>query len=406
MGAPQIIPVGPTPLVNIEHVSGDLSISGWDRPEIQIKARHDDRARINRTDEGVALRCDGDCSLQVPLQARLKIGSIDGDAVVNMVLGPLEIGSVNGDLSAASVSTLAVGRVGGDLSARSVAGPVIVEAVAGDVRISRVAADVELGSVAGDLVLTESVGNVKATVSGDARLQLAPAPGQKVVVAAAGDVACQVPMDLGATVQLTANGDLRVKNLGESRRATNTTLSFVVGDGSGVLQLSAKGDITLRGAEMSIDEADFGFEAEIGEEMGRRAAELSQQLSQQIEIQVAALTHELDSKLSRIGNNEELAAKIQERVQAAMRRAEEKLAEAMRKVEQRVQEAERRSADAEGRRRKGFTWSVPPPPPPPAPAKPKRPQATDEERMHVLRMVEQGKITVEQAEKLLAAMNG
>jgi hypothetical protein len=79
-----------------------------------------------------------------------------------------------------------------------------------------------------------------------------------------------------------------------------------------------------------------------------------------------------------------------------MRRAEEKLAEAMRKMEQRTQESE-------GRRRKGG-WT--PPPPPPAAPKPKRSPATEEERMLILRMVEQGKLSVEQAEKLLAALNG
>jgi hypothetical protein len=43
------------------------------------------------------------------------------------------------------------------------------------------------------------------------------------------------------------------------------------------------------------------------------------------------------------------------------------------------------------------------PPPPPAP-KPKPNPASAEERLMVLRMVEEGKISVEQAEKLLAAM--
>ena len=46
-----------------------------------------------------------------------------------------------------------------------------------------------------------------------------------------------------------------------------------------------------------------------------------------------------------------------------------------------------------------------PPPPPPAPqAKPKRNPPSPEERMLVLKMLEEGKISVEQAEQLLAAM--
>lgn len=105
-----------------------------------------------------------------------------------------------------------------------------------------------------------------------------------------------------------------------------------------------------------------------------------------------------------MGDNEEMANKIQERVGMALRRAEEKLAEAMRKMEVR--------ADGD-RRRKGYGWQTPVPPtpftaptPPTPPAPPKRPQASDEERMIILRMVEEGKISVEQAEKLLSALNG
>jgi hypothetical protein len=85
-----------------------------------------------------------------------------------------------------------------------------------------------------------------------------------------------------------------------------------------------------------------------------------------------------------------------------MRRAEEKFAEAMRRME--VRSGERGGPEFD-RRRKGYGWQSPPQPPVP-PAPPKRNPVSDEERMLILRMVEQGKISVEQAEKLLAALNG
>lgn len=165
------------------------------------------------------------------------------------------------------------------------------------------------------------------------------------------------------------------------------------------LTLEAEGNILLQGVQPhSFTEADFA--GPIAEEMAMRSVEITQQITAQIEAQVVELSRQLDDKLSRLGTNEELATSIQEKVQAAMRRAEEKLAEAMRKVEQRAQESE-------SRRRKSAGWAAPPAAPlPPAPAKPKRPPATDEERMLILRMVEQGKISVEQAEKLFAALNG
>ena len=175
------------------------------------------------------------------------------------------------------------------------------------------------------------------------------------------------------------------------------TLTFERAPALARLVLEAEGNILLRGATpRGFAEADFA--GTIEEEMALRSVEITQQITSQLETQVNELSRQLDDKLARISTDDVLATSIQEKVQVAMRRAEEKLAEAIRKVEQRTQEAE-------GRRRKPVGW-VAPPAPPPGPSKARRTPATDEERMMILRMVEQSKISVEQAEKLLAALNG
>ena len=220
-------------------------------------------------------------------------------------------------------------------------------------------------------------------------------------MAASGDIVCQVQTGASANVRLTADGDIRVKNLGEARKATDTSLEFVLGGnhssdyGSAALQLTADGDITLRGIAARPAEAEFD------EEMSRRAAAMGAQITREVETQVEALTRDLEEKFNRMAENEEFSSRIQDKVAAAMRRAEEKMAEAMRKLEVRTQEPD-------NRRRKGYGWQSPPPPPPvpSPPAAPRKPQATDEERMMILRMVEQGKLSVDQAEKLLAAIAG
>jgi hypothetical protein len=105
----------------------------------------------------------------------------------------------------------------------------------------------------------------------------------------------------------------------------------------------------------------------------------------------------LDEKFANLGSGDELAARIQEKVQGALRMAEE-----------RAKEYERRGgADYERRRNRAGSW--PPPPPPPQPPRPPRPAAapvSEEERLMILRMISEGDINVEQAEKLLAALHG
>ena len=85
-----------------------------------------------------------------------------------------------------------------------------------------------------------------------------------------------------------------------------------------------------------------------------------------------------------------------------MRRAQEKLE---RKLEAQRRRAEQRNQAATDRRTRrqswGFEW--PSPPQPPAPQKT---AATEEERLMILRMLEQKKITLDEADRLLSALEG
>jgi hypothetical protein len=400
MAAVQVIPVGTTPTVVVDEIEGDFQVTGWDRPELQVRGpKADEIERLTETDE-IHLSAGRNCNMQTPLQTTLRVGRVEGNTAINLLLGAVAVETVEGNFAANSTGPLTLGNVEGNTSVRSVAGGLMVQSIEGNARIAQVAGDMHLGNVEGNLVVSEVVGNVQATTDGNVELSLNLAAGQRVQVTADGNINCRIQPDAGVVVRLEADSAIRVKNLGEPRRAEDTCLEFVLGDGGAILDLRADGDILLIGTDMPSFGAGFGFDPgvspEMSEEMGRRAAELGQQIAQQVESQVTVLTRELEEKLSKMGDNEEVANKIQDRVSVALRRAEEKLAEAMRKMEVRT----------EGdRRRKGYGWQTPPVPPVP-PVPPKRPQASDEERMIILRMVEEGKISVEQAEKLLAALNG
>ena len=397
----QVLPVGQAPMIVIDEIEGDFQVTGWDRPELQVRGvKADEVSRRGNSDE-IHLSASRNCSLQTPLQTSLRVGQVQGNAAINLLLGAVVVDDVDGNFAANSTGPLTLGKMDGNISVRSVAGGLTTQDIDGNARIAQIAGDLHLGNVDGNLVISEVVGNVQATCDGNVDLRLNLAPGQHVQVAADGNIDCRIQADAGVVVRLEADGNIRVRNLGEPRRDEDTCLEFVLGDGGAVLDLRAEGDITLVGADMPGFGTGFDAAAnqEMSEEMGRRAAELGQQIAQQVESQVTVLTRELEEKLSKMGDNEEMANKIQERVGMALRRAEEKLAEAMRKME--VREGDRR--------RKGYGWQtpVPPTPPtPPAPPAPKRSPASDEERMIILRMVEEGKISVEQAEKLLSALNG
>lgn len=398
MGATQTFQSGPTPRLTLQSVEGNLILNGWDRPEVQVRASgNDESLTIEQNKSAFTIESEDDLWLQVPVQTSVTIGIIEGNASISLILGGLTIETIEGNVAIHSVGAVTAASIEGNLTARLIAGDLVVEIVEGNAQVAKVAGSVQLAAVEGNLTLDESSGNIDAMVEGNAKVQTLLAEGQHCTIRAEGSITCEVPREAGGVFSLRADGNIRIKDFGDERSVRSGEVNFERQPAHAHMTLEADRNIVLRGAQpRAFDETEFTSSFE--DEMAMRSVEITQQISAQIESQVNELSRQLDDKLSRLGNNEELAVKIQERVQSAMRRAEEKLAEAMRRMEQRTQESE-------GRRRKGG-WTAPPPPPPPATPKSKRAPATEEERMIILRMVEDGKLSVEQAEKLLTALNG
>jgi hypothetical protein len=114
------ISVGPTPQLELEHVSGDLRIEGWDRPEVQTGG--DEVHELEHEANSLRITCSGDLRLQVPRAASLHLSFVGGD---------LDLQEVDGDIQ--------LDFVGGDATLRSLKGEVSVEGVMGDLQMDNVA---------------------------------------------------------------------------------------------------------------------------------------------------------------------------------------------------------------------------------------------------------------------------
>jgi DUF4097 and DUF4098 domain-containing protein YvlB len=165
--------VGNTPKINLEKISGDLSIVGWDGADLLIKA-DDDAVRFEQTEGSVSVSCNSDLSLRIPKGAVLAIKSIGGDASIRGVLGDIEIKEIHGDLSVRDVGALSIDTVHSDFSLRGAKGNLYIKNVYSDVSIRDVDGTVTLESVADDLALRGARGNIKVNVGEDVVVYLEP----------------------------------------------------------------------------------------------------------------------------------------------------------------------------------------------------------------------------------------
>ncbi len=355
------ISAGSAPKILIETVGGDLSLVGWDSDEVLLKG-DDDEIRFQQNGEEVKISCDDDISIRVPKTASVHIQHISGDASIRGVLGGIELKEISGDLSIRDVDSVSIDTIESDFSLRGAKGSLYVKKAQSDVSIREVGGNVSLESVADDLALRDVRGNVSANVSEDVVLYLNPQPGNSYSITAGDDILLVMPPKANAT--LTLNGDeISVDWKGIEHVEDATSRVITLGDGSAMITLNAGGDIRISNQSDAGESAeDFGNFAGIGVDWSGFGERISRQVEQ------------------------------------ATRRAGRQAEEAARRAERAGRRVNAKLNVGVGR----WNWDVFQKGGP-VPAKP---QASEEERMAILKMLQEKKITADEADKLLAALEG
>jgi hypothetical protein len=268
------------------------------------------------------------------------------------VSGGVALQEIHGDLSIRDVEDVSIQTVHADLNLRGARGNLSVKAVHGDASIREVEGHVAIESISDDLALRDVRGNVSANVGEDVVLYLDPQPGNAYSVTAGEDILLVMPPRANAT--LTLNGDEIDVEWKGVKNDEATSRVITLGDGSAVVTLNAGGDIRVTNqADAGESAEDFGNFAGIGFDWSGFGERLSRQVEQ------------------------------------ATRRAGKHAERAARRVNARVNI---------GR----WNWDLTPKGVP----MPRGEPVSDEERMAILKMLQEKKITAEEAEKLLAALEG
>lgn len=406
----RVIATTADPAITLE-VQGDLRLTGSDLNEVFVEA--DDNLDLNADAAGSAVQfsCGGSCTVRVPRRARVTVLSVGGDArPVKDLATPLAIGNVAGDLVLRQTVAVQVGHVGGDVSAKKIAGPLTLAGAGGDVSVRGVEGEFSTGFVGGDLALRDAGAGASGQAGGDVILNLDFAPHQAYNFTANGDIICRVPPSASARLAVQCHGELSVDVLGARVERQNGQYTVTLGAGEASVAFQANSDVAI--SDVTVGSSGV---AESGDDFGDR-------LSEQIEAQVAAKMAEIERELnvqfgdlnlnlSGLGrmNAQDIAARARRAAETARRKTEaaQRKVEAAQRRAERVAQRHAEHAQAHAKRRGwGFNFSVPAPPRPPTPPKPPADPVSDAERLAVLQMLEQGKITAADAEKLLAALEG
>jgi hypothetical protein len=366
----------------IQTVGGDLRLKGRPGGWLVVEGEGTYAEQIGQGQPFV-VRCASDARITVPDNVTLSIQSIGGDAKITDLSGGADVQTIGGDLTVRDVAGIQIKNVGGDLRLKRASGDVKVDSVGSDATIRDVEGSVWIDNIGSDLFVRSVGGNcVVENVGSDLLVSIDFAPEREYRFSAGSDLLCRVQPGTNATfllpndtdVDIEVEADLLRKN-GEEQRIV------VVGNGAAVVTIEDATTLRLVG-----DEEDYmaGFGIQIEEELEARLSTLEDKLSQQLE----GLDERILAHTARLTSQ---AERIAERAQ----RQAERAAERFRKGTDRQT---KRKRDAGPRR--GFFADEPAP----APRRPREP-VSEQERLMILKMVQENKISIEEAERLLTALD-
>jgi len=381
-----------TPHVTVTECLGNLVVRGSEERRITLRLRGEaDDALLERKGESFTLVARADCLLTCPPATTLTADGVQGNLKVEEVEGPVTINTVHGNVYLRGVGPTALEQVFGNLRARQVVGDLRVQTTRGNARVRQVEGSLSLSQVGGNLVTAGLQGGLAVEqVRGNVRLGPPFSPGLTYRLSANGNLALRVPASASLRLALRAGDRVRSRIPDLVLEKADGETRGVLGAGEASLEARVSGNVSLRPLEPEeglVEGLPLDFMADL--------EGLGAQIEARIAEEMAEMEVRLEKSLGRIGDPE-LRQRVKREAERALRKAEQAAGQTRRKAEReaerarlRAERAERRWQRASGRR-----------------PRPRREPATDEERMRVLRLVEEGKITPEQAADLLAALEG
>jgi hypothetical protein len=412
----QTVSVEPSVPVRVGAVAGDLRVAGWERSEIMAKTDGDEltlavdggEARVS-CDENLILYLPrpaalivesvaGDASLQA-MHGSLRLGPVAGDVTMNDV-GPVDADTVAGDASLRNVGAVSAKSISGDLTLRGSKGACAIENIGGDASLRDVNGDLAIQNVGSDLYARSVRGSVNVNAGADVALYLEPLPGHVYNATAGDDILVRLPREANIELHIVGRDaeDVHVDIPGVELSGESAAYDFTIGpqtDNIAKMYLTATDDLLVTCQADAWDSAaDFGVGmADSGDWNIPPIPPLPPDFSERINRRVQAAMERAQVHIEEAGRRAEVAGRRTSlKMEAAMRRAEAKA---------RAAEVRHRRGAQMNLNISRFNWDLIPR----GSAETGQP-VSDEERLAILRMLQEKKISMEEAEKLLAALEG
>ncbi|MFN7037351.1 MAG: SHOCT-like domain-containing protein [Bellilinea sp.] len=334
-----------------------LSVSGWDQPQIQIRIQDEAGLQVRQENGGWWIHCEEDAVLQVPRDSQIQVDYVHGSMSAINLKGEAKIENVGGHLTLRDVGDVRCGNVGGHLKVFQVNGNLVVTNIGGNLKGGEIKGALKVENTGGSIKLLDVCRAETLRAGGSIKVKLLELSND-LQASAGGSIKLWLP--IGSSYQLDASsGGERIvfQEKGQAVKQVTHRFDGTIGEGGVRIRLAAGGSIVV----LEGDWEEEGVEEEIGIRLD--------------------------------GLGDQIARRIQEKMQ----RAEERIRTAQERTER---AASRRAGRGDFLNIGGMSFNFEGQ----AAAPPKR--ASEEERLIILNLLKEKKITAEEANRLLDALEG
>lgn len=362
--------------------NGNLEIRGSDRDDTRIEG-HTINLEVDEAENIATVNSSGNTTIRVPENASIELLEVVGNLHLKGINGPVVLESIRGSCYARRMGALTINTMFGEARLRDINGEIVVGSVDGGITLQDLKAPCSIGNVVGDLLGRNFANNLSVeNVTGDIAIRTAILPestfslscdgGVTIRVQAESSVRFQVPSE----VPVQAGSDVQV--LDEEGQQV-----FVLGDGEALVNVLSAREVTIKSQAIHDDEATYTYSFSLGRELSQGIADMTADLEAQFSVLESSLAENISDRVRR---------HVEKRLDIAKRQVEA----AKRRVEY---ETERTQKYADRGSGLGFSIDF-------DAATKSRDPVSEEERLLILKMLEEGKVSVQEAEELLSVLEG
>lgn len=269
--------VRPTARITIDNTKGEVTVTAWDRNQVQVTGSLGDGARplqLDGDERTVDIRVEGDdkrgswfswgndtrmqpsvLNVRVPRAATLDVHVVSAPVILDgLEGGKVSVDSVSGRIRAnVRAPDVDMQSVSGSIELAGKTGKADLQTVSGDITAPNVGDSLDAQTVSGRMMIGGGPWKDAnfSTVSGDTRIQGGVQPNGKLTVdSMSGDVEVALPANTSARLEAsTFSGDLRSDFGSPSREddGPGKQLKTTIGGGSATIHLEAfSGDVKVR----------------------------------------------------------------------------------------------------------------------------------------------------------------